>query len=259
MVFVLPSKREVGSLSPDIAGEGSKVILSDGEVVDWSPPPPKPVMPDWSEIKSIRHYFNRRGFRAWPAWLYHPSEPSRIVKDADEAAELGVCYREATPDERARYGKEHVWDWTEDSKWRPQPWPGTLKYDPTKIEQGKTYVPTPVNPVVAQNELAALLIPQVAAAVAQALKSNGPAAPANVDSKQWADFLEFQAWQKTKEVVETIAEQTEPSNTADDGAPNPLTPEQDRALWVQEAELKGIKVDKRWGLDRLRAEVEKAA
>lgn len=267
MPFVLPSKREVGSLSPEIAGEGQKVIMSDGELITWNPPPPKPVMPDWSEIKSIRHYFNRTGFRVWPAWLYHPTDDARIVKNADEAAELGVCYREASIDEKGRYGLDHVWDWKDDSQWRPTPYPGTTKYNPNRIEQGKNYVPTAPNPVHAQHDLAALLIPQVAAAVAAALKSTGPAAPAKVDPAQWDAFLEFQAWQKTREAVDVL---TEPEAAADTGQeepaepqqPNPLaalTPEQDRALWLEEAARKGIKIDKRWSLERIKTEVQKAA
>src|SRR6185312_6341739 len=111
MVFVLPPKSQVGVIDPEIAGEGVKVIYSDGEQGMWTPPPPRPVMPDWSGIKSIARYFNRTGHAVWPAWLYHPTEEPRLLKNADEAAELGVCYREATMDEKGRYGRSHVWDW----------------------------------------------------------------------------------------------------------------------------------------------------
>lgn len=263
MPFVLPSKREVGTLSPEIAGEGVKVIMSDGEQITWSPPPPKPVMPDWSEIKSIRHYFNRTGFRVWPAWVYHPTEQPRLLKDADEGAELGICYREASIDERGRYGRDHVWDWKEDCQWRPQPYPGTTKFDPNKIEQGKHFVASPPNPVIAQNAMIEALIPAVAAAVAQSLKASGPGAPAKVDPAQWDAFLEFQAWQKTREAVEVLSEQpSEQPVDETDAARNPLStlsPEQDRAAWTAEAESKGIKIDKRWSLERIKAEVEKAA
>jgi hypothetical protein len=265
MAFVLPPKRDVGYLSPDIAGEGSKVIMSDGDVVTFNPPPPKAVMPDWSGIKSIRHYFNRTGYRVFPAWIYHPTEEPRIVKDADEAAELGLCYREASIDERGRYGRSHVWDWKDDCLWRPQPYPGTMKFDPLKAEQGKQYVPSPVNPIIAQNELVAMLIPQVAAAVATALKANGPAAPATVDPAQWDQFLQFQAWQKTKEIVEAVAQPEtvgdEPVAEESEGPAltSNLTPGQETDLWKAEAERKGIKVDGRGSLERLKAEVQKAA
>jgi hypothetical protein len=260
MAFVLPSKRDVGYLDPSIAGEGAKVILSDGEVIHYNPPPPKPVMPDWSTIKPIRHYFNRTDFRVWPAWLYHPKEQPRLVKNQDEAAELGVCYRESTVDEKGRYGRDHVWDWRDDCQWRPQPWPGTQKFDPSKAEQGKTYIAAPVNPTIAQNELAALLIPQVAAAVAQALKASGPAAPASVDPAQWEQFLQFQAWQKSTEVVGDAVQQAAQAPTLGlQGGASSLTPDAERAAWEAEAIRKGITVDKRWGLERLKSEVEKAA
>ena len=269
MAFVLPPKSQVGVLSPDIAGEGAKVIMSDGDVVTFNPPPPKAVMPDWSEIKSIRHYFNRTGYRVFPAWLYHPTEEPRIVKDANEAAEIGVCYREASNDEKGRYGRSHVWDWKDDCDWRPQPYPGTMKFDPLKAEQGKQYVPSPANPVVAQNELEAMLIPQDAAAVASALKANGPAAPATVDPAQWSEFLQFQAWQKTKEVIETVTQpegapltptgEAELAENGEGPALTNLSPDQEAELWKAEAERKGIKVDGRWSLERLKSEVQKAA
>jgi hypothetical protein len=262
MAFVLPSKRDAGYLDPSIAGEGAKVIMSDGDVITYNPPPPRPVMPDWSTIKSIRHYFNRTDFRVWPAWLYHPKEAPRLVKNQDEAAELGVCYRESTIDEKGRYGRDHVWDWQDDCQWRPQPWPGTQKFDPNKAEQGKTYIASPVNPTVAQNELAALLIPQVAAAVAQALRASGPAAPASVDPAQWDQFLQFQAWQKSAEVVGGAMErasQPEAPVLGLQGGGAQSGPEAERAAWEAAADQKGIKIDRRWSLERLKSEVEKAA
>jgi hypothetical protein len=260
MAFVLPSKREAGYLDPAIAGEGVKVVMSDGDVITYAPPPPKPVMPDWSTIKSIRHYFNRTDFRVWPAWLYHPKEAARLVRNADEAAELGVCYRDATIDEKGRYGRDHVWDWKDDSQWRPQPWPDTIKFDPNKAEQGKTVIASPVNPTVAQHDLAALLIPQVAAAVAQALKMSGPAAPPSVDPAQWEQFLQFQAWQKSAEVVGGAVQQaaTEAPGLGLQGGSGAPSPDAERVAWEEEADRKGIKIDRRWSLERLKSEVEKA-
>jgi hypothetical protein len=226
-------------------------------------------MPDWSQIKSIARYFGRTGHQVYPAWLYHPTEEPRLVKNAEEAGELGVCYREATVDERGRYGLKAVWDWQDDTKWRPQPYANTLKFDPTRPGQGKTFMPAAQNPAVAQNAMIEALIPAVAAAVAQSLKgAGGPTAPANVDPAQWDEFLQFKAWQKTKEVVATAVEEEIAAENADHqdagddvaiNALNALTPEQDRALWEQEAESRGIKVDRRWSLDRLKLEVNKAA
>lgn len=269
MVFVLPPREKVGYLDPEIAGEGQKVILSDGDQVSWLPPPAKLVIPDISGIKSIAKYFGRTGLQVWPAWLYHPTEAPRIVKNADEAAQLGVCYRDATIDERGRYGLKHVWDWTDESKWRPQPH-GEQKFDPAKAGHGKNVVIGTPNPAIAQNALLEALIPTVTAAVVAGLKSSGNAvAPAAVDPAQWEAFLQFQAWQKTQQAVAAVGEQIDNAN-ADGGAGegagasagnalNALTPDQERALWVTEAEAKGIKVDGRWSIERLKAEVDKVA
>lgn len=260
MAFVLPSKREVGVLSPDIAGEGAKVLMVDGEVITFNPSPPKPVMPDWSEIKSIRHYFNRTGFKVFPAWLYHPTEQPRIVKDAHEAAELGVCWREATIEEKGRYGLEHVWDWKEDCEWRQTPFKTERKYDPRKPEQGKEYIATPVAQATANRELLNTVLPEVTAAVVAALKQGGSVAPDKIDPKQWESFLAFQAWQKTQQAIDLIAPVI--GNAAEGNALAPTEPipeENERALWEAEAERKGIKVDGRWSLERLKAAVDKAA
>lgn len=255
MAFELPPRSKVGYLDPEIAGEGQKVILGDGDTVNWTPPPAKPVMPDWSGIKSIARYFGRTGHQTWPAWLYHPTEEPRLVKTAHEAAELGVCYREASIDEKGRYGRSHVWDWKDDSQWRPQPH-GVPKFDTAKVGPGKTYLASPPNPMVAQNALLEALIPAVAAAVAQSLKANGPTAPASVDPKQWDAFLQFQAWQKTKEAVEAIEAEPEPAK----GALNALSADDERSLWAEEYQSKfGKAPDGRWSTERLKAEIEKAA
>ena len=257
MVFVLPPKSAVGVLSAEIAGEGEKIIMSNGEQVNWTPPPARPVVPDFSGIKSIARYFGRSGYTPWPAWLYHDKEEPRLVKNADEAAELGVCYRETTEDERNRYGKTAMWDWTDESKWRPTPYKGTLKFDAKKNHQGKNIIIGDADPRIGQNELVRALVPEVVAAVIQAMKPVAPGAPANIDPKQWEAFQAFVAWQKTTEGVEIIEE------ALDVAKPNVLatgmTPDQDKSLWLEEAEARGIKVDKRWGVDRIRQEIEKAA
>lgn len=257
MGFQLPPKAQVGYLDPEIAGEGQKVILSDGDQVSWTPPPPRPVMPDWSQIKSIARYFNRQGHVVYPAWLYHPTEQPRLVKNADDAAALGVCYRKTTADEQGRYGLLSMWDWDDGSEWRPKPH-GPVKFDPANPGTGKTYIAATANAASSQHQLIQDLIPAVAAAVAQSLKSSGPGTPANVDPKDWDEFVQFKAWQKSKEAVEIVADEvaTEPTgNALDTSEPS----EDEREAWVAEAERKGVKVDKRWGIDRLKAEVAKAA
>ncbi len=257
MVFIIPPRSEVGYLDSEIANEGQKVsALSDGQPEGWSPPPQLASVPDWSRIKSIARYFNRSGFKPYPAWLYHPTEPPRVVNDADEAAKLGVCYRRPTDDERQRYGDKDVWDWTAESKWRPTPH-GKPKFDPQNPGLGKTYIAN-TNPQVAQHALVEALIPQVAAAVAAAMQgTGGPAAPVGVKKDEWDEFLAFKAWQKTQETVTKVASEI----TAEDagGGTNALAdPEAELAFWKGEAIAKNVRIDGRWSLERIKAEVEKA-
>lgn len=267
----LPKGSARTALDAEIAGEGAKVldgdriILSNGEVVAYTPPPAQLVIPDLSNVKSLRHYFGQKGYQVYPAWLYHPKLPPLLVKDAKDAAGRGVVYRETTTDERNRYGLKHVWDWEEGCEWRPNPW-HEQKFDPKNPGSGKTVVYSAPDPVNAQHALVQALIPAVAAAVAQSLKATGPGAPATVDPSQWEAFLAFQAWQKAQEVVPAAAAAVaaEVGAAAHDepeaelSLTNALSPEQDRMLWEEEAKRLGVKVDGRWSDQRLREEVQKA-
>ena len=77
------------------------------------------------------------------------------------------------------------------------------------------------------------------------MKSNGAsAAPAHVNSKEWEEFLAFQAFKKTTETVNALA-----SEEADD----------ERSTWIAEADRLGMKVDKRWSTERLKSEVQAKA
>ena len=260
MAFVLPSKREAGVLmNPELAAEWggeNKVVYSDGTEISWNPPAPKPVMPDWSEIKSIRHYFNRSyKNNFWPAWLYnHENGEERIVRDADEAAQLGVCYRERTGEERARFGEGHVWDWQEGCPWRPTPKIKPRTYDPRRPEQGKEYVASIVPQMTANRELLNTVLPEVTAAVVAALKQGGSVAPDNIDGKQWDEFLAFQAWKKTQEAITAISEEAPEPPTIGN-----LSSDEEYAIYSREAESKGIAIDRRWSLETLKAKVQKAS
>ena len=209
MAFVLPSKAEVGALDPEIAGEGQRVITSEGDVVNFTPAPVKAVVPDLSGVKSIRHYFQARPFRVWPSWLYnHATGEDRLVKNADEAAELGVCYRQATIEERGKYGREFVWDWKDDSQWRPQP-KGAKAFDPANPGTGKTFMPPAANSTD--------MVSAVAGKVAEALSAaGGPQKPANIDQADWREFLQFKAWKEAQAMLPPGAEET-PAPTTEAG------------------------------------------
>ncbi len=253
MVFVLPPKSQVGVLDAEIAGEGRKVhVTSEGDLIAYDIDPVTPVFPDISKIKSIRHYFAKKPYRPWPAWLYHPTEDPRLVKTAEEAAELGVCYRDATIDERGRYGVSHVWDWAEGSEWRAKPH-HPRKYDPRKGEEGKNFVPTPRDPREAQDALIGDLLPKVIAAVIEA--NSGRQAPAGIDPKQYDEFLKFQAWQKSEEAVASL------DNDEVDNALSEAQAQVDdvKSQLEKLAAEKGIKIKKNWDIERIKQELDKAA
>lgn len=252
MNFVLPPKSKVGYLDPEIAGEGQQVILSDGDAVQWTPPPVKPVIPDLSEVKSLKKYFGRTGFAPYPAWLYHKTEQPRLVKNADEAMELGVCYREASDDEQMRYGKKALWDWQDDAEWRPNPWPRTLSpfgvgLNESRPGTGKTVIHPEKSTAAMQNDLVERLVTQLLPKVME----NSGNKPASVDKDEWADFLQFQAFKKAGQAV---------AQAASVGALQPDASEgDDRALWLAEAERLDVHIDKRWSVEKIKAAVEKAA
>jgi hypothetical protein len=242
MNFVIPPKSQVGSLDPEIANEGLKVaILSDGEAEQWTPPDIKSAFPDWSQVPKLKKYFGRKGGPVYPAWLFHPTEADRLVHNAEEAGNLGVVYRKATDDERFQFGHQSVWDWKrgdEDQKWRPFP-QQRRKFDPHHMETGKVYQKSETS---SQPDIGSL-VAAVTASVLAAMKAPGsaPTAPAHVNSREWEEFLAFQAFKKTTETVNALAAETEEAD--------------DRALWIAEADRLGMKIDKRWSDERLKSEV----
>ena len=250
----LPKPSEVGYLSAEIAGEGLKIRMGEGGEETFSPPASRAVDPgeSWKEIKSIKKYFHRTGYQVYPMWIYHPSEPARIVKNEEEAAKFGVKFRLATRDERARYGVQYTWDYLDGSQWRTHPHEDKPAFRPDEYANVKNVVRHGPSSVQQQNELINMLVPQVAAAVAQALKIAAPQAPASVNPADWDAFQEFLAWKKSAEAAEVVAAPVEEASTQDDE-------EAELNMWRAEAERLGVKVDKRWGLARIQSEIEKAA
>jgi hypothetical protein len=159
----LPSRSEVGFLDPEIANEGEKaIVLNHGEKINIAPPPAKRVVPDLSEIKSIRHLFGRTGYEVYPAWVYHSETgEARLIADHREAMALGIYYRDASNEEKGRYGVAAVWDWKPDCKWRPKPTHAN-KFNPANPGTGKTFVPPPIDHAAQQaqamRDLAAAIV-----------------------------------------------------------------------------------------------------
>lgn len=267
----LPSPASVGYLSTDIADEGIKVDMEAKDIA-FVPAPPELLVPDWSKIKPIRKYFNRKTYQVYPCWIYHPHEAARIVNNAEDAARYGIVFRLATPDERARYGIRHAWDFLDNTKWRTAPINEKPQHNQDVYSNVKNLVRGELSSTQQQNALVEALIPQIVAAVAGAMKGSAPSAPANVFSADWDEFLKFQAWRATAAAVaevgagdsSTVGNALAGGATADaigEGASEGQDEEGAGAdeidLWRGECERLGIKVDKRWGLARLQQEVEK--
>lgn len=246
-------------LDPEIAAEGTKVILSDGTEITYNPPPAKAVIPDISEIKSLRKYFNRTDYFFFPTWMYHPTQPPAIAKNAEEAwTNFGVRLLERTDLERRQYGGgKYRWEMTKD--WSTQPYDETPEpITPLNVGHGKNLVTGAPDPLAAQNTLVANLIPTVTAAVVTALKASGQgAAPSHIDQKEWDEFLAFQAFKKTQAALD---EQEGPlrgprESNAHEAAMDTLRPDIERTEWETKAKEAGIKIDGRWSLDKLRKHV----
>jgi hypothetical protein len=245
-------KREY--LDPEIAGEGTKVIMSDGSSVTYNPPPIKPSIPDWSTFKSIQKYFNRLDYFFFPTHVYHPDGRDEIAKDAQEAGDkYGIQLKKRTVEERMQFGGgEYRWEFAPDSPWRTQPY-APPKFDPIKnLGAGKNYIPKPPDPKIAQHELVADLMRTVVPAVVEVIKGGaGNSAPSHIDPKEWDAFLAFQAFKKTQEALEPVVRRTlteeEPTAASED----------ERSEWVAKAREAGIKIDGRWKLEKLRKAVMK--
>src|SRR6202041_2744788 len=76
-------------LDPSIANEGEAAT-------DWHPGSGPAAIPDMVKMlgnhKHYGRYFAPKVFKPFPAWIYHKSEPEKIVVTAKEAKEYGVSY-----------------------------------------------------------------------------------------------------------------------------------------------------------------------
>lgn len=228
----IPPRSEVGYLSSEIANEGFKV--SEGVKEQWTPPQGPPMTPDWSQFKSITKYFNRKGFEPWPSWIYHPTEPARIVKDAEEARHYGVIFREATQREISMGQPLPRYDIIGDTDWRTQPYANTRKFDPRNPGSGKNYeTPRPDYQQIQADQLGNLV---------RALKEGGVKGGSGLDAEA---------------IAAIVAATVKAMSPAPAVQPMAAAEEDERAAWLREAEGRGVKVDKRWGVERIKAEIEK--
>lgn len=242
MVFVLPPKSQVGTLPRDFEN-GSRNAYEDG--VSWTPPPVKPAVPDMSQIKTLQRYFNRQGGPNFPAWLYNiETGEERIAENANDAAELGVCYRDPTEEEKERYGDKKVWDWKDDSPWRPTKAKKHIKPQVGGLGKNLVHPDRPQAPAMEAT------IAAVVAAVTEKMKPSIE----GFSAEDMAAIKEFLALKKADPMAK-------PEKASDGNAlsARETSEDQEREIWIEEAEQRGVKIDKRWTTEKIKETVAKAA
>lgn len=246
-------------------------IANEGMPAEWMPAVEKPRIPTYEGIKSIAKYFPQFTGRPYqhktfPCWLYHPKQepklvqdiltgddPPRLVKRASEIAkEMGCIFRESTMEEKAMGWPHHRWVYSDE--WRATPF--HVGFNPNKPDTGKHVV----DPKKAESPNYETIAAAVAIAMERVKSQGGPAA-AEADPA-WIEFQAFKAWKEAGSGAATeIMGDILLRNPGLDIAPNALhviAEDEEREFLLEQAKEKGIKVDGRWSLHRLKSEVEKA-
>ena len=251
----IPSKKEAGVLSSGFDEGSIKVVAKAREDTKWAPPENSITMPDYSKVEHLKKYFGKRDYEAYPAVIYNKDGTSKTVKDHEEAKENGVFYREATVEERGRYGRDAVWDWRDDSPWRPHPWGehldkfGKLKVDLERAGDTKNVIVGRIDPVQQNHSLIKELLPQLAALLGGQLNK----APSDFTEEELREFRRFQAIKKAAEPQEV--KEAAPAWNALAAAPEPVD---EREMWIAEATRLGVEVDRRWSLETLKRKIEES-
>lgn len=225
-------------LDPEIAGEGTKVILTNGNQVTIRPSPVQAVMPDWSQYKPIRHYFGRTDYQFFPCWLYHPTQEAVKAESAQEAGEkYGVELVERTDVERAEFGGGR-YRWKFHGPWRVVPYHIVR----SSVEaNGKNLEIKRADPI---------------AELAKALQiSRGE--DRNADPAMLEEFRQFQAW-KTQQPLPPVEAPVQPELNAGP-AEVPLPAEnaagngdEEKQIWIAKAAEEDIKLDVRWTAETMK-------
>jgi len=224
-------------LDPEIAAEGESADAP------WQPFIAKPVIPTYDGIKSIRKYFPQYSgipykHKAFPCWLYHPTKAAVVVSSAEKAKQYGAVWRQSTHDERTRGFPEYVWDYT--GEWRTMP----FSTAPDVTVTGKNLVNTERQ--TSQSDL----IGSIVAAVTAQLAAKPQSAPISADP-DYAEFLAFKAWKASQHVNANPAKPApQVSTQAELGI-------DEKSLLIEAAKSRNIDIDKRWGIDRIKQELDK--
>lgn len=215
-------------------------ILAEGESADtFQPFVDKPHIPDYEALckasPKLRRLFPQYSgipykHQPWPAWLYHPTHAPVQVRNAEQAAKLGVVWRQCTYEERAQGWPEFRWEYS--GEWRATP--QNVSFDPSNPGYGKSVVrgnpatPSPNDMIAA---VVAAVMTQVSATQAQQAAAGAPVA-ASVDP-EWAEFQAFKAWK---------AQQAEAAGAADTAA---MQPKQEAPVATNALAGEGVKASGR--------------
>lgn len=248
-------------LDPEIANEG-EVATMPGDS-GFQTPMEKPHIPDYSWLKptdKLAKYFPHISgvpyrHRPWPAWLYHQTEPARLIQDSytredpprlvktatDQAKELGVVFRKSTPVEISQGFPHFRWDFT--GEWRSTPYGG----GPDPKAYGKTLPPPSQNEVIAN---------AVAAAMGMAGKANNNGGVEMIGAVVAAVMAAMNV-QKASAGVANASSALAVPPTAPAQEALKLAPEEEKAVLIKAAQEKNVKVDGRWTAERIKEELEK--
>lgn len=231
---------KVEYLDPEIAGEGEAAE-------DWQPFVAAPAIPTYKGIKSILKYFPQFSgipykHKAFPTWLYHRSRPSVLARTAEVAKNYGVTWRDATHEEKSRGFPAQIWDYAEGCEWRTIPF--STKFNPLNPDTGKEVKLSP-DKGPSQSEMISAVVAAVMAQMGGVAKGNALATGNPAADPEYQKFLEFKKLQAVPATVET--------------PPVALAPSEERELLVEAANSRGIKLDGRWSIDRIKQELDKVA
>jgi hypothetical protein len=171
--------------------------------------------------KHFGRYFAPHVFKPFPAWIYHATEPERIVKTAKEAKEFGVVYD--LEDNRYICSGD----------WKTKP---VVKKKPDVHASGKSMVTSERAQGGASLEIMAQILQQM---------QKGQAAPPALNEAIKADpdyaaFVEFKAWKAAQDAPKLGEVAGE------------LSAAEQKEILVNLAKEKDIHVDKRWSLERIK-------
>ncbi len=238
-------------LDPEIANEGihadkgaTAVIPAWDEDEEWQPMLEPAHIPDYKGIKSIAHYFPQFSGRPYrprpfPATFYHRKHGEKTITKQEDAMEMKV-----------------FWNKAEGGKWEAKGEWSTKPFDHKAQPEGPGKSLTSKDKSSTENT-----IEIVAAAVTAALAKigNTPTAPkvqqALSSDPDYAEFMQFKAFKAKGSMT---ADEIAPAAYDDDEEADDAIPDE-KSMLIEAAAAKGIKLDKRWGLDKIKAALEEAA